>query len=393
MRSNWASAPGWNSGADSSAGSAVVLSAVVSSAVVVVGSSGPVVVVAGVVDVVDDGGSPVVGAGSSAVVPDAGTVVPAVAPLSPVSLVGWAVSSLQAVPKVRAISTGAGIQVVRAIERTTKAGRRPRCQDGRLRPRAAASPGQVVGTTWPSVGQVVRAPAGLAGGGEAWMMGAMLRAVVGVLGVAVIGALAGACRMEAMDLEGPPEPEGTQAAQPDGGPASTAQTQRPGPATTPRTPHGDAGHRRGRRRAGRGRAVHGDHGGAQQGARGARAAGAGVDAGAGEFAQAWADKLQKRGCELQHRPSRGADAQKYGENIYWASGKKSSVDEVVGDWVAERKNFNARTNGCKGVCGHYTQVVWRKSVRLGCGMATCGDAEVWVCNYDPPGNFMGERPF
>lgn len=112
-----------------------------------------------------------------------------------------------------------------------------------------------------------------------------------------------------------------------------------------------------------------------------------------KFAQAWADKLQKRGCELQHRPSRGADAQKYGENIYWASGVKSSVDEVVGDWVAERKNFNARANSCKGVCGHYTQVVWRRSVRLGCGMATCGDAEVWVCNYDPPGNFTGERPF
>lgn len=216
----------------------------------------------------------------------------------------------------------------------------------------------------------------------------MLRAVVGVLGVAVIGALAGACRMEAMDLEGPPEPEGTQAAQPDGGPAP-AQTN-PGPATTPRTPTAPAS-----------RPSQGGEGGRFTGITAAHnkvRAELGLPAlvwtpALARFAQAWADKLQKRGCDLQHRPSRGADAQKYGENLYWGSGKRSSVDEVVGDWVAERKDFNARTNGCKGVCGHYTQVVWRKSVRLGCGMATCGEAEVWVCNYDPPGNYMGERPF
>ena len=45
------------------------------------------------------------------------------------------------------------------------------------------------------------------------------------------------------------------------------------------------------------------------------------------------------------------------------------------------------------MCGHYTQVVWRKSLRVGCGMATCGATEVWVCNYDPAGNWDGERPY
>jgi len=235
------------------------------------------------------------------------------------------------------------------------------------------------------------------------MMGAMLRTVLEVVG---IGALVVACRMEAMDLEGPPEPEGSQAAQPDAQPASAstpastpaqspAQTS-PGPATTPRrpartpTPASSSSSSQGGAEGGRFTGITAAHNKVR--------AELGLPAlvwtpALAKFAQAWADKLQKRGCELQHRPSRGADAQKYGENIYWASGIKSSVDEVVGDWVAERKNFNAKANSCKGVCGHYTQVVWRRSVRLGCGMATCGDAEVWVCNYDPPGNFMGERPF
>jgi hypothetical protein len=26
-------------------------------------------------------------------------------------------------------------------------------------------------------------------------------------------------------------------------------------------------------------------------------------------------------------------------------------------------------------------------------MATCGGTEVWVCNYDPAGNVLGQRPY
>ncbi|MBL9106976.1 MAG: Fis family transcriptional regulator [Myxococcales bacterium] len=117
------------------------------------------------------------------------------------------------------------------------------------------------------------------------------------------------------------------------------------------------------------------------------------DAGLARYAQAWADKLKQRGCDLQHRPRKGADAQKYGENIYSASGSAPPASEVVGAWVEEVKDYDAKTNKCRGVCGHYTQVVWRASRRLGCGMATCGETEVWVCNYDPAGNFLGQRPY
>ena len=41
------------------------------------------------------------------------------------------------------------------------------------------------------------------------------------------------------------------------------------------------------------------------------------------------------------------------------------------------------------------------TVRIGCGKATCQDNapwgsgawEIWVCNYDPPGNWVGEKPY
>lgn len=91
---------------------------------------------------------------------------------------------------------------------------------------------------------------------------------------------------------------------------------------------------------------------------------------------------------------------KYGENLFASSGGSTPAD-VVGSWVSEEADYDYASNGCSGICGHYTQVVWAKSMKLGCGKATCtsgspfgsGNWEIWVCNYDPPGNFNGEKPY
>lgn len=104
-------------------------------------------------------------------------------------------------------------------------------------------------------------------------------------------------------------------------------------------------------------------------------------------AQGWADRLAKRDCALEHRTD-----DPYGENLYWSSGA-ANVSSVVGKWADEAKHYDHRRNSCKGVCGHYTQMVWSRSRSLGCGVARCSGGEVWVCNYDPPGNFVGEAPY
>ena len=119
------------------------------------------------------------------------------------------------------------------------------------------------------------------------------------------------------------------------------------------------------------------------------------DASLARYADEWARELQRQGCQLDHRPQRGRFAQKYGENLFMIQGVRARADEVVSTWEQESQDYDARRNKCSGICGHYTQIVWRRSQRLGCGVARCerSGAEVWVCNYDPPGNFVGERPF
>lgn len=108
-------------------------------------------------------------------------------------------------------------------------------------------------------------------------------------------------------------------------------------------------------------------------------------------AQKWADNLASRGCVMQHSNTR------YGENIYWSMGKKRSPQEVVDSWASEQKDFDTVTlNWEKNFhqVGHYTQIVWEKTKLVGCAVAYCQNgSEVWVCNYDPAGNVMGNKPY
>jgi pathogenesis-related protein 1 len=105
------------------------------------------------------------------------------------------------------------------------------------------------------------------------------------------------------------------------------------------------------------------------------------------FAQEWADHLVAAHA-FQHRPNN-----KFGENLYMTEGGSASPPEVVGNWADESKQYDIHTNTCTDVCGHYTQIVWAKTRAVGCAAAAARTREVWVCNYDPPGNYVGYRPY
>jgi len=116
-------------------------------------------------------------------------------------------------------------------------------------------------------------------------------------------------------------------------------------------------------------------------------------------ATTWANTLaDEKGCNLIHSGS--------GENLYWASPmrwsdgrtevQKKTPADVVSSWEAESADYDHAANRCAPgkVCGHYTQVVWANSTRIGCGVKACANkAQVWVCRYDPVGNYIGQRPY
>ncbi len=116
-------------------------------------------------------------------------------------------------------------------------------------------------------------------------------------------------------------------------------------------------------------------------------------------AQAWSEHLASTGCNLMHSMGSG-----YGENLFWVSGSHPEPSYVVDSWYSEVDCYtygtfmgtDVCTAACdsSGGCGHYTQVTWRNTQRIGCGMATCsGGAEIWTCNYDPPGNYLRQAPY
>jgi hypothetical protein len=118
-------------------------------------------------------------------------------------------------------------------------------------------------------------------------------------------------------------------------------------------------------------------------------------------AQAWSEHLAATGCGLTH------STVDFGENLYWQSGGTVTPDSVVTSWYDEIScyTFGAfmDTDVCDMTCasamnasgcGHYTQIVWRDTLRVGCGMATCtSGAEIWTCRYDPAGNWVGQPAY
>ncbi|HEX5227519.1 MAG TPA: CAP domain-containing protein [Bryobacteraceae bacterium] len=105
------------------------------------------------------------------------------------------------------------------------------------------------------------------------------------------------------------------------------------------------------------------------------------------YAQEWANQLLHEG-QFHHRSH-----PKYGENLFEIDGPRATPANVVDIWAAEERDYSYRTNTCRGMCGHYTQLIWSTTREVGCAVARDANREVWVCNYDPPGNWLGERPY
>ncbi|XWS32045.1 hypothetical protein CRYUN_Cryun23aG0127500 [Craigia yunnanensis] len=107
------------------------------------------------------------------------------------------------------------------------------------------------------------------------------------------------------------------------------------------------------------------------------------------YARTWANK-RILDCSMIH--SLGP----YGENIFWGGRDHWTPKDAVKSWVKEHKFYNRKTNACLPgkLCGHYTQIVWRDSIKVGCARVKCLNGGIFmICSYDPPGNYVNENPF
>jgi len=98
-------------------------------------------------------------------------------------------------------------------------------------------------------------------------------------------------------------------------------------------------------------------------------------------AQTWANT-----CPSGHSSSG------YGENMAFAS-NVLSISDVVAMWYNEEPLYDYNNPGWNPATGHFTQVVWKNTTEIGCGYVTgCGTGwpNVWVCQYNPPGNVIGQ---
>ncbi|HCW07808.1 MAG TPA: SCP-like extracellular [Cytophagales bacterium] len=116
-----------------------------------------------------------------------------------------------------------------------------------------------------------------------------------------------------------------------------------------------------------------------------------------KYAQAWADHLANdKGCQMEHRPNDGEWKRIYGENIFWGSGASYNAKDASDSWYSEIKDYKHEVlnNSNWYAAGHYTQMVWRNTTKVGIGQATCPNgATIIVGNYDPPGNYLGEKAY
>jgi len=132
------------------------------------------------------------------------------------------------------------------------------------------------------------------------------------------------------------------------------------------------------------------------------------------FAQQWADHIAATG-KFEHRPYASEKSetdpvdpaddlpkQIYGENLAFGSGQEFGVTAAAEMWLAEKKDYVPGTpipsDFSMFKAGHYTQMVWSKTTKIGAGRATIqtGDFKgytVIVCNYAPGGNRGGVVPF
>lgn len=120
------------------------------------------------------------------------------------------------------------------------------------------------------------------------------------------------------------------------------------------------------------------------------------DAGLARDAATYANSMARTGRFAHDNQSERSARQ--GENLWMGTRNAYPQTEMVGSWVEEDRYFKRgifpenSTTGSWHDIGHYTQIIWPTTKRVGCAMANSGAFDYLVCRYSPAGNVMGQDP-
>jgi Cysteine-rich secretory protein family len=112
-------------------------------------------------------------------------------------------------------------------------------------------------------------------------------------------------------------------------------------------------------------------------------------------AKKWADHLAEKRI-FEHAAQQPGDAAQ-GENLWMGTRGAYSAEEMVGMWLDERHYArsgtfpNVSNTGDWRDIGHFTQMLWPSTRRIGCALASNRDDEILVCRYFPAGNRIGDK--
>ncbi|XP_035207921.1 cysteine-rich secretory protein 2-like isoform X3 [Stegodyphus dumicola] len=108
-----------------------------------------------------------------------------------------------------------------------------------------------------------------------------------------------------------------------------------------------------------------------------------------ELAQKWSD-----GCTFKHGMPQHNYPDSVGQNLF--KGFDPTGQDGVWLWFDEYHDYDLRKGFClpDKKCGHYIQMAWAESSKLGCGMKKCGIQYLVTCHYSPRYNaFKGTQMF
>jgi pathogenesis-related protein 1 len=115
-----------------------------------------------------------------------------------------------------------------------------------------------------------------------------------------------------------------------------------------------------------------------------------------DFAQKWANKDTFEHSSEKEREG-VIPGSLIGENLSNDSDSNQVMQKLIQGWIDEKAFLSSDAKTCAPgkVCGHYTQMVWKTTTEVGCGVFRKsntlgaeykGQATYFVCVYNPGGN-------